>query len=360
MNRNCYRLVFNPALGALVPAAETARSKGKAAGGATLAGVLLAGAVWTGAAQAELPVARTSNFVTAGQAAYQVNGNQAYINQVGNKSILNWQSFNISGGNNVQFRQVDAANNLVQGASFTSLNRIWDSNPSVIAGRITQGAGQQANVILVNSNGIAFMGGSQVNLNQFTASSLDIKDTFILDSFLPGGNTNPQFEKALDGSAARGFIKVFEGAQITAGNFGRVMLIAPTVVNKGTITAPDGQVILAAGTKVYLSVPSSAKPDDNLRGLMVEIDSPTGVDTANTNVSSGMLDGQSVALADAATDMLGHSTNLGELTARQCHHDRLRREPDGHCAGHDLGRVEWFSLPAGQRPSRQQQRAEYQ
>jgi filamentous hemagglutinin len=341
MNRNCYRLVFNPALGALVPAAETARNKGKAASGATLAGVLLAGALWSGAAQAELPVARTSNFVTAGQAAYLVNGNQAYINQVGNKSILNWQSFNISRGNNVQFQQVDASNNLVQGASFTSLNRIWDSNPSVIAGSITQGAGQQANVILVNTNGIAFMGGSQVNLNQFTASSLNIKDTYVLDAFLPGGKTDPQFEKALDGSAARGFIKVFEGAQITAGNFGRVMLIAPTVVNRGTITAPDGQVILAAGSKVYLSVPSKAKPDDNLRGLLVEVDSPAGLtdfNTINSAVRDGQLDGQNVTLTnqdiardkdhkpildkDGKTipintfqDNLGNVSNLGELSS---------------------------------------------
>ena len=175
------------------------------------------------------------------------------ISQVGNKSILNLQSFNVSAGHDVQFRQVDslADHNLVQGANFTSLNRIQDINPSVIAGSISQAAGQKANVILVNSNGIAFMGGSQVNLNSFTASSLDMQDSFIWIRSCRGDST-PQFENALDGGAARGFIKVFEGAKITAGSQGRVMLIAPTVVNKGKVEAPDGQVIAAAGTKVYL------------------------------------------------------------------------------------------------------------
>lgn len=319
MNRNRYRLVFNATSGMMVPAAETARRQGKAASGPALA---LAGALLAGAAQAELPVPSAGgaipNFVTQGQANYQVNGAQAYVNQVGNKSILNWQSFNVSPGHNVQFRQVDslATNNLVQGASFTSLNRIHDINPSVIAGSITQAAGQKANVILVNSNGIAFMGGSQVNLNSFTAATLNIADSFITDTLLTT-NGQPQFEKALDGGEGRGFIKVLEGAKITAGSQGRVMLIAPTVINKGKVEAPDGQVIVAAGSKVYLRT-ASAYGDSNVRGLLVEVDSPAGLadfDAANSDVRDGQLDGQTVDLTNPAEDKLGHVTNLGELTS---------------------------------------------
>jgi filamentous hemagglutinin family protein len=311
----------------MVPAPETARSRGKSgqgkvAGGAALAlaGAVLAGAVSPNMAQAELPVPSAGGaipgFVSAGQAAYQVNGTQALINQVGDKSILNWQSFNVSPGHDVQFRQVDglATNNLVPGANFTSLNRIWDLNPSVIAGSISQAAGQQANVILVNSNGIAFMGGSQVNLSSFTASSLDIADKFVLDSFLTNNSLTPQFE------GTGGFIKVFEGAKITAGSFGRVMLIAPTVVNKGMVEAPDGQVIAAAGTKVFLRLAAGQGQGDlghNVRGLLVEVDSPDGLadfETANTTVKDGVLDGQVVNLAHAVEDKLGHVTNLGALS----------------------------------------------
>lgn len=315
MNSNRYRLVFSATAGMLLPLAETARGRGKAASGSVLLSALFAGGLLCNAAQAEMPVPSRGgvlpNFVTAGQALYQLNGNQAFVNQVGDKSILNWQSFNISAGNTLQFRQVDSlgTNSPVAGASFTSLNRIWDINPSVIAGSITQGAGQKANVILVNTNGIAFMGGAQVDLNSFTASSLDIADNFVLNSLL-GNNQTAQFQ------GTGGFVKVFEGAQITAGSQGRVMLIAPTVVNQGSVTAPDGQVILAAGSKVYLRAADDANL--NLRGLLVEVDSPTGLNdfqTPNTGVKNGVLDGQAVALSNASTDMLGNATNLGELSA---------------------------------------------
>jgi filamentous hemagglutinin family protein len=212
----------------------------------------------------------------------------------------------------VQFRQVDSLGgaNPVPGASFTSLNRIWDANPSVIAGSIGQAAGQKANVIMVNSNGIAFMGGSQVNLNSFTASTLNLADNFVLDSLLTTDG-RPQFE------GTGGVVRVFENARITAGEQGRVMLVAPTVVNKGRVEAPGGQVVLAAGTKVFLRA-ASAFGDSNVRGVLVEVDSPGDLNTydvASTSAREGMLDGQAVVLRDGGLDKLGHATNLGALSA---------------------------------------------
>lgn len=316
MNHDCHRLVFCVTHGTMVAVAETARGRGKGRHAGVLArSVLMVALAGPGAALAELPVPSagggTPAFVTHGQAAYQVNGAQAQINQVGNTAILNWRSFNVSPGASVQFRQVDnlSRNEAVQGASFTTLNRIWDSQPSVIAGALGQAAGQKANVILVNGNGIAFMGGAQVNLNSFTASSLDIKDSYILSTLFPGDGI-AQFQ------GDTGFIKVFEGARISAGNFGRVMLLAPTVVNQGKVEAPDGQVIAAAATKVYLR--AAGGEDANVRGLLVEIDSAAALNdrnTANAGVSNGRLDGQAVVLTDTALDKLGHVSNLGELTA---------------------------------------------
>ncbi|MDP1929075.1 MAG: ESPR-type extended signal peptide-containing protein, partial [Thiobacillus sp.] len=321
MNRNCYRLVFNTTLGMMVPVAETARRSGKASSGTATSGaaLALAGALLAGAVHAELPVAMPveglgMRFAAPGTTAdYQWNGTQAYVNQVGNKAVVNFQSFNISAGHDVQFRQVDglATQNLVQGANFSSLVRIHDINPSIIAGSISQAAGQKANVTLINSNGFAFIGSAQWNTNSSTASTLNMQDRF-LDTFLPTGEPSPQFENAIDGGAARGFIKVFEGAQITAGSQGRVMLIAPTVVNKGKVTAPGGQVIVAAASKAYLRSAGS-----ELNGVLIEIDSPVGLnnfDTANTSVVDGQLDGQTVGLTDATEDKLGHVTNLGELS----------------------------------------------
>lgn len=318
MNCNIYRLIFNKTLGMLIPVGETAHSRAKTESGTAM---LLAGLLVATAGHAELPVpcggggcgGAVPDFVTAGQADYHINGPHAVVNQVGDKAILNWESFNVSPGHSVQFQQVEslAAQNLVQGANFTTLNRVWDNDPSVIAGILSQAVGQNANVILVNTNGIAFMGSSQVNLNSFTASSLDINDSFILNAFLTTEKTVPQFE------GSGGFIKVFEGARITAGSQGRVMLLAPTVINKGRLEAPDGQVIAAAGTKVFLRSASAEPVDMNVRGLLIEVDSPAGLsdfETTNTAVKDGKLDGQAVALKDAELDKLGHVTNLGEMS----------------------------------------------
>ena len=318
MNRALYRLRPNTTLGILVLVAETVRSRGKA-GSVLGAALVLAGLLLGAPARAELPAACAGgscvgipDFVASGLANYYIHGNQALVNQVGDKSILNWQTFNVSPGHSIQFQQVDnlAVQNLVQDANFTSLNRIWDASPSVIAGIITQAAGQKANIILVNQNGIAFMGSSQIDLNSFTASSLNIADSFILNSFLTASSTTPQF----DGTG--GFIKVFEGARITAGSQGRVMLLAPTVVNMGQVEASGGQVIAAAGTKMFLS--SASGTDSSVRGLLIEVDSPAGLanfDTVNSSVKDGVLDGHTVALTDPVLDKLGHVTNLGELSA---------------------------------------------
>jgi filamentous hemagglutinin family protein len=321
MNRNRYRLVFNTTSGMMVPVAETVRRQGKSGGGKAAGGLALAGMLLASPAWAEGPVG-CSAMNTCGPssiAALSAAGNVAmynnadktrtYIDQVGSTALADFRSFNTSAGHTVQVAQVDQlGGSYVPGANFNFVGRIWDGNPTVFAGNLVQVAGQKANVTLINTDGIAFMGGSQVNLNSFTASSLDIKDSYIFGALL-NNDSNPQFE------GTGGFIKVFEGARITAGSQGRVMLLAPTVVNKGTVEAPDGQVIVAAGTRVYLS--AAGNTDKNVRGLLVEVDSPDGLadfDTANTTVKDGMLDGEAVDLTDASEDKLGHVTNFGELT----------------------------------------------
>ncbi|NIM40977.1 MAG: filamentous hemagglutinin N-terminal domain-containing protein [Hydrogenophaga sp.] len=319
MNRQRYRIVFSRHLGALVAVAECARAQGKAASGArgavALASALLFAAPgWT----QNLPVPGAGggipNFVTAGQAAYQVTGHQAFVNQVGNKAILNWQSFNVGAGHGVQFRQVQDlnTNQLVQGASFTTLNRIWDINPSVIAGAISQADGQKANIILVNTNGIAFLGGSQVNLNSFTASTLNIADKYIINGLL-GDLNAPQFERGLDGGEGRGAIQVMEGAKISATSQGRVMLIAPRVENRGSISAPDGQVILAAGSRVFLRADDSA--DLNLRGLLVEVDSPAGGGSVASNFGQLTAERGNVTMVGYAVNQMGRATATSSVLA---------------------------------------------
>ncbi len=323
MNRNCYRLVFNTTLGMMVPVAETAHCSGKSSSGKSSSGkavsgkatsnaaLALAGMMLAGSVHAELPLA-SANFAAPGTTAgYQESGTQAYLSQVGSKAVVNFDRFNISAGHDLRLQRVDnlVSGNLVQGAKFSVLANIHDLAPSIIAGSISQAQGQQASLTMVNTNGIAFLNGSQININSFTASSLRIADEFITGNLLNNETTMAQF--GVSGEEGSGFIKVFEGAQISAGQFGRVMLIAPTVVNRGTVTAPNGQVIAAAGSRVFLR---SAGDDTNVRGLLVEVDSPANVDALNPGVVDVEFDGKQLQLRNAAEDKIGHVTNAATGT----------------------------------------------
>ncbi len=174
--------------------------------------------------------------------------NQLTIDQHDSQvAILNWQQFNIDKGNTVTFVQPSSTS--------SALNRIWDADPSHIAGNLNA----NGQIYLINQNGIVFHNGSQVNVNTLIASSLDITDQLFKDGYLTNTRVIPAF------SGIGGFIKVETGAVL---NGSRIMLFAPVVENSGTINTPDGQTILAAGHRVYLQ----ASQDPNLRGMLVEVD----------------------------------------------------------------------------------------
>lgn len=296
MNRGIYRLVRSQT-GLWVPAPEHTRSSGK---GGKARKALLAASVAVSLFSANIYAADYQGlpnlcstcggakaFVEYGLAKYGVNfdGNVGTISQVGDKAILNWQNFNIAPGNRVIFQRVADLLNLqaIDSASFSTLNRIWDQNPSVIAGQIGTVANQKANLMFINQNGIVFAKGAQVNVNQLTASALNINnDAFINNTYAQGigkitDSTAASFRYGLDGVTENygGFVKVLEGANITSDIGGRVMLIAPTVTNRGEISSPSGQTILAAGSKVYLQTSDVA----SLRGLLVQVD--------NSNLANG-------------------------------------------------------------------------
>ena len=348
MNRNIYRLVKNQ-LGFWVPVPEFVRGKTKGSA-AKRSGFLTLKAnarkaitrqailpilfviTWfqTGYALADgLPTpcatcGGAAAFAAYGQAGYAKIGNTATVSQVGDKAILNWRDFNVAKGNSVIFQQVSDLLNLqlVKGANFSTLNRIWDANPSVIAGSIRAAQGQTANLMFINQNGIVFANGADIDVNSLTASSLNINNNFFIDSLFPVNNATPQFQNGLDGLPnLGGFVKVMDGAKLTAASGGRVMLIAPTVTNRGTINTPNGQAILAAGNKVFLA----ASSDPQLRGFLVEVDNAnlaateTGAEYNTTNASiptkvQNPNGGADIDIADSF-DKLGNATNLGAITA---------------------------------------------
>lgn len=269
MNKGLFRLIFSTRLGMFVPAAESVVSNaGRSPGGSArsrrraLAAILALSALDnTFAAALDGLVPGSGAWVGANP--LQTSGNDATIKQTAPKAILNWQQLNLNRGETLTFNQGG-------NSSWAALNRIHDANPSFISGNVKA----DGHIYFVNTNGIIFGNGAQVNVGSLTATSLDITD----DLFNNGILSDPA--KAVF-SGTGGFVTVEQGAALAAATGGRVMLLAKDVTNHGVISTPDGQTILAAGEKVYLA--DSTDP----AGLLVE-------------VNAG-----------------GTATNLGEIVARR-------------------------------------------
>ncbi len=216
------------------------------------------------------------------------------VDQFAQNAIINWKSFNISSDAEVRFNQ--------PGPTATALNRIYSADPSVIQGKLSA----NGQVLLINQNGILFGAGAQVNVQALVASTLnmsneqftknsgsltadgiarDAKGNLAKPAFAGGYAydddqgvslpTRPDGARPADIVLGNGGLS---GAAptLTAKAGGSIVLIAPRIDNQNAlITAPDGQVMLAAGAKVYLALPD----DKNivLRGMMVEVEASEGV-----------------------------------------------------------------------------------
>ena len=211
-----------------------------------------------------LPVG-ASNFDPAGSVDVIVN-NPANnpvmdINHNVDKTILNWESFNIGKNATVNFNQLNS--------SSLTLNRIHQLDPSQIFGALNA----NGRIFLINQNGILFGEGAQINVGELTASTLNMTDEVFDDGILSAIKQEEAafalFTDAGGNPLPSESIVIENGAELNAAAGGRIMIIAPNIENNGIIRTPDGQTLLAAGQKVYLQ----ASEDPNLRGLLVEVDS---------------------------------------------------------------------------------------
>ncbi len=346
MNANIYRLVFNVRLGMFVPVREGARARGKDSSGGrggVRGGVLLAAALampaFTLPAAAQLPVAcnggacgvnlNPTAFVSSGSATYSTTGTQGVVNQTSSKAILNWQSFNVGKGYSMEFKQPSA--------DAAALNRIWQADASAIAGSLKS----NGQIYLINQNGILFKDGAQVNVGGLIASTLDLDDDVFLhpSGFYSltddAGNVSPAFQW---GGTAEGFssslIRVEPDAKLEAALGGAIMLFAPKVENQGEITTQEGQVVLAAGGKVYLAPPPDIpdmavdSPYRGLAGWLVEVD--PFIETDNQGAVTNTLSGQvindamgrivaergNITLVGLAVNQMGRVTATSTVTQK--------------------------------------------
>ncbi len=231
---------------------------------------------WEGAA---LPTA-----TIAGDGRVDVN-----IRQTQSNAILSWDSFNVGARTTLTFDQQGNSN-------WVALNRVVGNGaaPSRILGSIKA----DGTVLVINRNGIVFGGGAQINVGSLMASSLDVgpatmipsggssaaattiaqrNQTFLQYGLLgyadskPGGDVSTF--SALQGTTGQGAVKIEAGAAIaTSRSDGLLLFMAPQVLNDGHLSAPKGQVVLAAGTGIELTRATGAadSANPNVRGVLVK------------------------------------------------------------------------------------------
>ncbi|MES2719029.1 MAG: filamentous hemagglutinin N-terminal domain-containing protein [Pseudomonadota bacterium] len=181
------------------------------------------------------PVLPSGLAVVQGSATATASGNRLTVTNSAN-ALLNWQQFSIGAGAAVHFNQPSAASKV--------LNRVVGSDPSAILGSLSS----NGQVWLLNPHGVLFGAGARVDVAGLVASTLHIGDAdwqagLRAGRFSLGSPAAPAFGAAV---VNRGELRSTTG--------GRVLLVGGSggVRNEGLISAPDGQVLLAAGAQVDL------------------------------------------------------------------------------------------------------------
>ncbi len=234
-----------------------------------------------------LPVAQATPAaanVVAGSAAIVQNGNTIDVQMISSRAVINWDSLDTSYNETLNF---------LKESNFAVLNR-------VINGGLTQFDGslfaENGSVFIVNTQGIVFGPTAYIRAKQFVGSSLDIRNTDFM---------NGQYAFA-GGNGA-----VVNHGDITAES---VALIGKKVLNAGTITSPEGYVVMAAGDRVLLGQPGES--------VFVEVDSagiPEPMDTKISDVpadvtNEGLINAEGGTIVLAAGDTFSMAVaNIGTL-----------------------------------------------
>jgi filamentous hemagglutinin family protein len=302
-----FRLIFNEALGAWIPVAETARGRGKRSRrAATLLAPLIAALspsipavaagpavpASAGSAVAGTPPTPTTlptgGTVVAGSATLSSSSTPASavltVDQTSQRAVIDWNTFNLGSAAQVNF--------VAPGSGAATLNEVLSANPSQIFGKIT-GNGQ---IFLVNPNGVLFGKSATVDVGSLTASTNGISNA----NFMAGDIT-------LTRNGATGSV-VNEGS-LHAGLGGYIALLAPEVRNSGVVVAHLGTVVMAAGDAITLNFDGT-----HLAGITT---SPSTIAALVQNKSAVIAPGGLIILSAPALDRVqgGVVNNSGTLEA---------------------------------------------
>lgn len=230
----------------------------------------------------------TGGNVVAGTAGIAQAGAVTNINQSSQKAIINWQGFSVGAQNTVNFNQPNS--------SSATLNRVIGNEQSVINGAINA-SGQ---VFIVNSAGVLFGKGAQVNVGGLVASTLDISN----NDFMAG---NYKFSGTSNASVVnQGRIRARGDGQ----GGGYVALLGKTVSNEGVIAAKLGTVAMASGEKITLNFGGDSLLDVTIdKGTLNAL-----VSNKRAIIANG---GQVILTAKAADQVLSAQVNnSGVIQAR--------------------------------------------
>lgn len=192
--------------------------------------------------------ALSPGFALAGPSGEQLVGGSAtvgrpdalttVVTQQTQRAIINWQTFNVAGNELVLFQQPSS--------SSVVLNRVIGGSPSEIFGSIEA----NGRVFLLNTNGVVFAPGAQLDVGGLVASTFTIAD----NAFMAGSNTLVRGAGAPDaGVVNRGVIRTADG--------GFVVLAGDFAHNEGVIAAANGTIVLAAGARVALNLDGAGLVD---------------------------------------------------------------------------------------------------
>ncbi len=223
--------------------------------------------------------------ITAGSATIINTGSSLNINQITNRAVINWSEFNIGTAASVNFIQPNI--------SSITLNRINSNDASQIYGNLSS----NGQIYLINTNGIYFGLGANVNVGGIVATTQKMSD----ENFMKGS-------ASFHNSHASGTL--INDGTISTELGGYIALLAPEVQNNGVLIAKQGTIVLAGiDQSVTLNFPSST----TLSGLTVKT---VLLDELIHNHYAVALPNGLLALSTRAVDLLkGSVLNSGIIDA---------------------------------------------
>ena len=309
---NCFKVIWNEVTATFVAVPEIAKGKGaQTVGGAPFAGdfiqksvthffikPLVAALICIGFSFATYAAPSAPNLtapkttqlptgasVSAGTASVSQSGAVMTVKQESASAVVNWQTFNVGAQASVNFEQPTSQS--------VTLNRVLDTNPSQIFGKINA----NGSVFLQNPNGVYFAPGSSVDVGALVATTHSISDA----DFMSG---NYSFSRT--GSTG----KILNQGILTSKLGGYIALLAPEVQNQGVVVAKGGTIVLAAGETFQLQF----EANNALTNILV---SPSTIASYVENGNAVLAPGGLIILSAQAANAIqgGVVKNTGSIQA---------------------------------------------